>query len=109
MSKFNRGHSKAAKLTAEQVYALLQEYEGGASQGALSRKYGVSVGQVGRICRGESWQNMPKVKSQEEWEKEAAESAQRMFERLNADAAKLAPEIAAGKSLDKFIKGDSNE
>ena len=103
MSKFNRGHSKAAKLTPEQVYALLQEYEEGASQGSLSRKYGISVGQVGRICRGESWQNMPKVKSQEEWAAEAAASAQRVMDRLNEDAAK-SPEVMALR-VEKELEG----
>ena len=29
----------------------------GETQGSLSRRFGVSVGQIGRIVRGESWQN----------------------------------------------------
>lgn len=47
----------ASKLTREQVRILRKEYErGGVTQGALSQKYKVSVSQIGRILRGEMWQ-----------------------------------------------------
>lgn len=44
------------KLTAEAVADIRKLYGEGATQGALSRYYGVSIGQIGRIVRGESWQ-----------------------------------------------------
>src|ERR1700679_2904618 len=55
MSRFHKGNTRGAKLTATQVYALRQAYEGGATQGELARAYQLSVGQVARIVRGESW------------------------------------------------------
>ena len=53
---FNRGHTAAAKLTPEQVLELRQRYNAGWTQGRLSREYQVSIGQIGRIVRGEAWQ-----------------------------------------------------
>lgn len=44
------------KLTQQQVGEIRQLYGEGYTQGALSRHFGVSIGQVGRIVRGESWQ-----------------------------------------------------
>lgn len=58
MSKFERNHTKAAKLTGEQVQQIRQRYDDGESQSALCRSYGVSIGQIGRIVRRESWQGI---------------------------------------------------
>ena len=52
---FERKNSKAAKLTPEMVRQIRQYYAEGATQGDLCRHFGVSVGQIGRIVRGESW------------------------------------------------------
>ena len=52
---FERKNSKAAKLTPEDVRAIRKYYAEGATQGDLCRHFGVSVGQIGRIVRGESW------------------------------------------------------
>ena len=52
---FERKNSSAAKLTAEDVRLIREYYGEGATQGQLCRHYGVSVGQIGRIVRGESW------------------------------------------------------
>ena len=52
---FQTKNKKAKKLTAGQVAEMRQHYENGATQGALCKYYKVSVGQVGRIVRGESW------------------------------------------------------
>lgn len=53
---FNRGHSAAAKLTPQQVLEIRDRYNSGWTQGKLSREYQVSIGQIGRIVRGEAWQ-----------------------------------------------------
>lgn len=54
--KFRKNHTTAAKLTPEQVLEMRERYvEEGWTQGALAREYKVSVGQVGRIVRGEAW------------------------------------------------------
>ena len=44
------------KLSKEQVQEIRENYGKGVTQGALSRHFGVSIGQIGRIVRGESWQ-----------------------------------------------------
>ena len=53
---FQRTAAKRQKLTSVEVAEIRQHYGGGATQGALARHYGVSVGQIGRIVSGESWQ-----------------------------------------------------
>ena len=53
--KFRKGNIRASKLTASEVFAMREAYARGATQGELCRRYRLSVGQVGRIVRGESW------------------------------------------------------
>lgn len=53
--RFDRGNRRAAKLTAVKVEEMRLEYELGMTQRELGEKYELSVGQVGRIVRGESW------------------------------------------------------
>lgn len=43
------------KLTYGQVQDIRTLYAAGSTQGALCREYGVSVVQIGRIVRGEVW------------------------------------------------------
>ena len=58
--RFSPGNERAAKLTDTKVYWIRTMYvTGEMTQGELSRRTGVSVGQIGRICRGESWQHVP--------------------------------------------------
>ena len=45
----------ARKLTRDQVVEIRAHISQGITQGSLARYYGVSVGQIGRIARGESW------------------------------------------------------
>jgi len=52
---FQTKNKQAKKLTAGQVAEMRQHYADGVTQGALCKYYRVSVGQVGRIVRGESW------------------------------------------------------
>ena len=44
------------KLDQLAVDEMREAYQDGESQGSLARRFGVSVGTVGRIVRGESWQ-----------------------------------------------------
>jgi len=47
------------KLGYGQVEEIRVKYNNGATQSALCREYGMSVGQIGRIVRGESWADSP--------------------------------------------------
>ena len=72
MPKFTLGHHRAAKLSPSQVLELRTLYaEQGWSQGRLARHFGLSVGQVGRIVRGESWQSYTRIPTDEEIEDRA--------------------------------------
>lgn len=91
---FEQRNNQAAKLTAGQVLEMRELYaRGGISQGKLSKVFGVSVVQVGRIVRGEVWQKLgPAHATQLDIEK----SAQKMLaiqedigrERLRAEVAR---------------------
>jgi hypothetical protein len=115
--KFNKGHTRAAKLTGEQVYQLRLDYVGGMTQGELCHKYQISIGQVGRIVRGESWQAfhnpaevatgvIPPImqKSDEQIQTEADASLARVMERMQADITK-----AREKPLDSFLNDEARE
>ena len=45
----------ASKLQEADVLAIRQEFALGATQGALARKWNISIGHVGRIVRSEVW------------------------------------------------------
>lgn len=63
---FTQGNTRASKLSNEEVYEMRAEYTAGATQAYLSRKYGVTVGTVGRIVRGESHQRVPMPHKEED-------------------------------------------
>lgn len=65
-NNFYYRNTKAAKLTPGKVAEIKRLYGMGRTQSALSREYQVTVGQIGRIVRGESWQGIAAEPSQEE-------------------------------------------
>ena len=71
------------KLSGMSVGEIRRRYSSGETQGALSRDYGVSVGQIGRIVRGESWQNSA-VLAQHRPPEMPQEDSNAMIERLLA-------------------------
>ena len=94
MTQFQRGNTRAAKLSNLDVLELRQKYfDEGWSQAALSRHYGVNINTVGRIVRGESRQSVPMPSE------DPATIRQRLLElqeRVNAEARdKLNAAIAA--------------
>jgi|SRR5215471_10362327 len=72
MAKFQLGHKRAARLTATLVMEMRERYARGETQGSLARAFHLSVGQVGRIVRGESWQEYARVPTEEEIEHKVA-------------------------------------
>lgn len=57
MPTFRKGNITRATLTPEEVLRIREDYASGEwSQGALARRHLVGVGTIGRIVRGESWQ-----------------------------------------------------
>lgn len=75
MSKFHPGHRRSAKLSPGQVLEIRELYSEGATQSRLARLYGISVGQVGRIVRGEQWQGYTQIPTDQEVEDSAAAEA----------------------------------
>lgn len=75
-SKFTYRNNKAAKVTAPLVIEMRARWaRGNVTQAQLCREYGLSVVQMGRILRGESWQNVAMPLGEEDM----AASAQRML------------------------------
>jgi len=72
MTKFQLGHKRAARITADQVLAMRERYARGETQGSLARAFHLSVGQVGRIVRGESWQEYGHIPTDQEIESQMA-------------------------------------
>lgn len=62
----------AATLTYEQVQEMRRAYMEGETQGALARRYRMSVTQVARIVRGESWAKVPQPRAAPSDEEEKA-------------------------------------
>lgn len=60
MNTFSRHNMKGSKLSAGEVLEIRRLYkEPSWTQGRLSREFQVSIVQIGRIVRGESWQQLP--------------------------------------------------
>lgn len=120
MTKFSRHNTRSAKLTAAQVLELRQKYAAGMSQSELSREFQVTIGTIGRIVRGESWQNFQRITPPAELTDRAMQSQERMRAMLAADeltpgvarfaeeAAKL-PGAVAARELDEFINPKAAE
>lgn len=103
MPIFQRNNRRASKLSVPEVEEIRYLYQQGKlTQGDLSRRFGVSVVQIGRIVRGEVWQQLP-VLSPLMSEGELKESATRMLamqEKLQEDAvARLHELVEAPKKL----------
>ena len=87
-TKFSYRNNKAAKVTAPLVIEMRERWSrGNVTQAQLCRDYGLSVVQVGRIVRGESWQNIGMPMG----ETEMRASAERMLALQAELQNKLAP------------------
>lgn len=65
--KHTTGNKRSAKLTPSEVIEMRRLYsEEGWTQGRCARHFGISVGQVGRIVRGEHWQEYTQPPTQQE-------------------------------------------
>lgn len=53
--KVKLGNQRVGKGSQETADFIRGDYLNGMTQGALCRKYGYSIGQIGRIVRGEAW------------------------------------------------------
>jgi len=74
---FERGNSRARKVSPAQVLEIRKRYDGGlATQGSLAREFGVSVVQIGRIVRREVWNSLPETPGEDDF----AESAKRLLQ-----------------------------
>ena len=87
--QFRRGSIAAAKLSPVEVLEIRLRYANeGWTQGKLSREYQVSVGTIGRIVRGESWQQYQQTEHLQEGQHHEALEEQ-------AESAVLTPEQQA--------------
>lgn len=113
-NNFRMQNSKAAKINAADVMKIRELYGIGWTQSRLCREFQISIGQIGRIVRGESWQQLPKIATEEEIAQSKARALallgaeflpegmapQTTLERLAAD---VAAEAERGKAADKAL------
>lgn len=67
MGKFNKGNTKASKLTGERVLQIRTDYSTGEfTQAELARREGVSLTTIRNVIAGVTWQQLPTVKSDDE-------------------------------------------
>lgn len=105
MSQFKAGNNKAMKISDSDVVNLKKDYMAGMTQSMLCAKYNISIGQVGRIVRGESRRAVQIVAS----EVDLMQSANRLMalqeemeKRKNFD--KAAEEEQPPSALDRMRK-----
>jgi len=115
MPNFSQGNRRASKLSFPEVAEIRRLYaQGVITQGDLSRRFGVSVIQIGRIVRGEVWQQLP-VMDRGMSEGELKESAERMLalQQSLTGAAKLeqvAKDLNKGNEMvDELIRSPLDE
>src|SRR5208337_974748 len=101
--KFRKRNTGSAILTATKVLDIRRRAASGETQGSLSRLFGVGVGQIGRIVRGEVWQNVPMPDA-------ANASEERLLEMLGIDRPSTSGwdrmQAEAQAKLDKDLKVD---
>jgi IS30 family transposase len=68
--------------SAHEVQRIRELYAAGWSQGRIAREFQRTVGTIGRIVRGETHQQLPKLASEEELAKGAAEAQRKLMERF---------------------------
>lgn len=105
MTKFRKNNLRSAKLNGEQVMEIRAKFAKRVTQGQLAREYGMSVVQIGRIVRCESWAELPEIVTDQEFHMQVAKaeygvsksevqrSAERVMELLKADGIEIQREV----------------
>lgn len=57
-----------SKVNGEQVMQIRKLYAEGWTQGSLCREFQLSIGQIGKIVRGESWTHLPTITTDREYQ-----------------------------------------
>jgi hypothetical protein len=116
--KFRKYNSRSAKSSPETIALIRKRYhEDGWSQGKLSREFGYSVVQIGRIVRNESWQGLSKSTALpppdpiSEAHAEMIPIPDDVQARLLADLANLDSEVVpkADDPIDAYLKRSKGE
>lgn len=86
---FRQSNTRAAKLRPQDILDIRTRYASGETQGRLSRDYQISLGQIGRIVRGESWQQLPTQRTDQDIQMEMVNSPPPDDDTINASLDKL--------------------
>jgi len=101
---FERKNKMARKMTPSQVADMRLAYSQGATQGQLCARFGVSVGTVGRIVRGESWIETAASAQRMPSPREFEDSQQRLL--ATQAAMREAPELKGlAEEFEEVLKG----
>ena len=114
MTKFQLGHRRSSKLSPDQVLEIRRLYsELNWSQGRLAREFGMSVGQIGRIVRGEHWQEYTQIPTEQEIEHQLVVGPKPDPEELKASLERLrakmpVPEFDEPKQIEENRSDDDS-
>lgn len=104
MTTFERRNTKARRLTPSQVEEIKERYASGETQGSLCRAFSMSVGQIGRIVRGESWSHLgAAVVTQEEAEASRVRFMTRQRAAAELEARSVPSQAAEAEALLKQL------
>lgn len=97
-------------LTYSQVQEIRTLYEAGSTQSVLCKQYGVSIGQIGRIVRGESWQDAdPAVLTNKPKTAEDAQASLAKVQAMLAQPDALVAELRGIDSISPEVKEKAKE
>lgn len=92
--------SRSAKITISDVSRLRELYNSGRTQGSLAREFGLSIGQVGRIVRGEAWQTAEVEPPEPALSPEIEASLQKLRDELDSQPFEPEPEPTKSPFVD---------
>ncbi len=96
--------TRSAKLDWPTVREIRRLYAEGRSQGFLTRQFGVSIAQIGRIIRQEAWLESDRPTEQTFYQESSMSMLQKMLSEANQ---KKAEEAKVDKDL-KELQGDKH-
>jgi transcriptional regulator with XRE-family HTH domain len=103
MNTFRRNNISGAKMTPQKVISLRHLYAEGKTQRELCSIFGLSIAQVGRIVRGESWRQFEQPAHQDEIAQSLARLAEAPPVPITQPSAPSAP-LAEVDAVDQFLE-----
>ena len=106
---FSKRNLRGAKRSIGEILQIRQQYKDGWSQGRLAREWKMSVGQIGRIVRGESWAELEESGGMLPPDQVDMEAAAKRLAKMMEEATEKRRQDNLVDDLLKDDKGDSKD